>query len=271
MFGTGVIVFRETLEAALFVGILAASTRGILHRTHWLGLGIAAGIAGSILMACGMEAISSWADGLGQDLVSITILGLALGMLVWHCLWGGQHARAMVGEAQRLGLNATARTGSLWAVAIAVAMTVLREGAETVLFVAGLAAGQQGGTGIQLMAAFTGCLLGAAAGWLIYAGLGRLKPQRLFAAINILILMLAGNLASQLARLLHQAGWLPWFEASAWDLSDVLSNDSLTGTLLHGVIGYEATPSQLQVVFYVATVVLLASASAGIRRRASGS
>ena len=27
MFGTGLIVFRETLEAALFVGILAAATR----------------------------------------------------------------------------------------------------------------------------------------------------------------------------------------------------------------------------------------------------
>ena len=32
MFTTGLIVFRETLEAALFIGIMAAATRGLMGR-----------------------------------------------------------------------------------------------------------------------------------------------------------------------------------------------------------------------------------------------
>ena len=48
MFSTGLIVFRETLEAALFVGILAAATRGLAQRGLWLAGGVMAGLAGSL-------------------------------------------------------------------------------------------------------------------------------------------------------------------------------------------------------------------------------
>jgi high-affinity iron transporter len=86
MLGTGVIVFRETLEAALFVGIVAASTRGVLHRGRWLILGVSAGIIGSLAIASAMRWISSLADGLGQDFLTGIILSAALLMLAWHCI-----------------------------------------------------------------------------------------------------------------------------------------------------------------------------------------
>ena len=44
MFATALIVFREVLEAALIVGIVAAATRGINGRARWIGAGIGAGI-----------------------------------------------------------------------------------------------------------------------------------------------------------------------------------------------------------------------------------
>jgi len=43
MFGTALIVFREVLEAALIIGIVAAATRGIPRRNRWIGAGLAAG------------------------------------------------------------------------------------------------------------------------------------------------------------------------------------------------------------------------------------
>jgi high-affinity iron transporter len=61
MFGTTLIVFRETLEAALFIGIIAASTQGILHRTKWLSTGILIGALGSFLLASMMKQLSDWA------------------------------------------------------------------------------------------------------------------------------------------------------------------------------------------------------------------
>lgn len=267
MFGTGLIVFRETLEAALFVGILAAATRTVEHRTRWLALGAALGVLGSLLMAAAMGQISDWANGLGQDMVNAAILVTALFMLAWHTIWVSTHAQQMTKDARRLGVDAAQSSGALWAVTLAVAMTVLREGAETVLFVTGLVTGSTQGVGTMMMGAVLGLVLGVTVGWLIYSGLGQVQPKRLFAITNVLILLLAGNLASQLAKTLQQADWLNWLSDNAWDSSSVLSNDSLMGVLMHGVVGYDASPSQLQVLFYVLTSVLIWLSARHIRLR----
>ena len=179
MFGTGLIVFRETLEAALFVGIVAAATQSLANRTRWLALGAALGLLGSLLMAAAMDLISNWANGLGQDWVNAAILGIALVMLAWHTIWVSAHAKEMTQDARRLGVDAARGTGTLWAVALAVAMTVSREGAETVLFVAGLTTASSEGIGAMMIGASLGLVLGISAGWLVYSGLGRVQPRRL--------------------------------------------------------------------------------------------
>jgi len=145
----------------------------------------------------------------------------------------------------------------LWALSIAVGLSVLREGAETVLFVAGLVSGSEESAFTVSISVLAGLASGALAGFLVYTGLGKVKPQRLFAVTNALILLLAGNLASQLAKTLNQADVLPYLSDSAWDISSLLPNESAPGMLLHGVIGYDANPMQLQLVFYAATVALI--------------
>src|SRR2546430_2285075 len=109
MFATALIVFRETLEAALFVGIVAAATRQLAGR--------------------------------GQDVVNIGVLSLALMMLLWHCTWVAAHSREMAGEARRIGASVQQGGRRPWALTIAIALAVLREGAETVLFVGGTLTG----------------------------------------------------------------------------------------------------------------------------------
>ena len=257
MLGTGIIVFRETLEAALFIGIVAASTKGLDKRTRWLSLGVAMGMLGSLLMASAMDSISNWAEGFGTDLVTACILVIALAMLAWHCIWVSAHAKDMVKQARSLGSDAIAGNSTLWALSIAVGLSVLREGAETVLFVAGLVSGSEESAFTVSISVLAGLASGALAGFLVYTGLGKVKPQRLFAVTNALILLLAGNLASQLAKTLNQADVLPYLSDSAWDISSWLPNESAPGMLLHGVIGYDANPMQLQLVFYAATVALI--------------
>ena len=261
MFGTGLIVFRETLEAALFVGIVAASTRGVMNRTRWLSLGVTVGVCGSVLMASAMGQISSWANGIGQDIVTVCILSIALCMLAWHCIWVSPNSNQMVKDAKTIGTSTAQGHQTLWALAIAVALSVLREGAETVLFVAGLMSGSTETQGALISSVTIGLAIGAFAGWLIYAGLGQVKPQRLFAVTNILILMLAGSLASQLAKTANQADWISLFGEHAWDISALLPNDSVIGMVLHGVFGFEASPTQLQVLFYLGTTILIGMAA----------
>ena len=87
MFGTALIVFREVLEAALIVGIVAAATRGIQGRARWIAAGVAAGVFGSLAVAAGAGALSQLAEGMGQELFNATILGVAVAMLAWHNIW----------------------------------------------------------------------------------------------------------------------------------------------------------------------------------------
>ena len=87
MFGSAIIVFRESLEAALLIGIIAAATRGLTGRNLWLAIGIGAGLGGALVVAGLTETIAEMAEGAGQELFNAAILGIAVLMLGWHNIW----------------------------------------------------------------------------------------------------------------------------------------------------------------------------------------
>lgn len=266
MFATALIVFRETLEAALFVGIVAAATRGLAGRAGWLAGGVAAGVLGALALAAGADTISALANGIGQDLVNVGILGAALLMLAWHCIWVSTHGREMSQDARRLGTSVRQGSRTPRALVAVVALAVLREGAETVLFVSGLATGTPADAGGMAAAAALGLAAGAAMGVLIYLGLSRIKPHHLFAVTNAFIVLLAAAIASQLARALAQSGLVDAWSSTLWDTSAILRMDSPVGVVLHALAGYDARPSGLQLAFYVGTLVIIGLATHQVRR-----
>lgn len=263
MFGAAIIVFRETLEAALFVGIMAAATRGLAGRTRWLTAGVLAGAIGALALAASAEQIGALADGVGQDLLNAGILFIALAMLAWHCVWVSNQGVQVAAQARELGTSFKDSQRPPWALMTVVALSVLREGAETVLFVAGYAT-SSGASG-TVPGAFIGVLLGSAVGAVIYLGLARVPMRRVFSVTNTLILLLAASIGSQLARALSQAGVISAWGQPVWDTSGVLRVDSPLGTFAHALVGYDAQPTGLQVAFYLLTVLAIVSGSRWVR------
>jgi high-affinity iron transporter len=263
MFGTAIIVFRETLEAALFVGIMASATRGLAGRSRRLAAGVLAGSAGALALAAGAERISALADGVGQDLVNAGILAVALAMLTWHCVWVSNRGAQAAADARAVGSAFKQGQHAPWALTVVVALSVLREGAETVLFVAGYAAGS--GAADTIAGAVMGVLCGVAMGGLIYLGLSHVPIKRMFAVTNTLILLLAASIASQLARALSQAGVISVGGQPVWDTSALLRIDSPVGTLAHALLGYEAQPTGLQLTFYVLALLVIWSGARWMR------
>jgi high-affinity iron transporter len=47
MLATAIVVFRETLEAALIVGIVLAASAGVAGNRRWVGLGVLGGVLGA--------------------------------------------------------------------------------------------------------------------------------------------------------------------------------------------------------------------------------
>ena len=109
-----------------------------------------------------------------------------------------------------------------------------------------------------------GMLVGAASGAALYLGLVRIPLHRLFVVTSWLILLLAAGMASQAAAFLLQADLLPSLGANLWDTSSLLAEQSIAGKVLHTLIGYTAQPAGIQLVFYVATVLLIGGLMRGL-------
>jgi high-affinity iron transporter len=100
---------------------------------------------------------------------------------------------------------------------------------------------------------------GVAAGAAIYLGLVSIPLRHLFAVTSWLVLLLAAGMASQGAAFLLQADLLPPLGPSLWDTSFLLAEHSLAGRVLHTLIGYTAQPAGIQLVFYLATLIVIGS------------
>ena len=256
MLATAIIVFREVLEAALIVGIVLAASRGIAIAALWIAGGIAAGMIGATLVAAGAETIASAAAGMGQEVFNAAILLAAVAMLGWHNIWMTTHGREMAIAANRLGSEVREGARPLWALALVVGLAVLREGSEVVLFLYGIAASAGGAGGMALGGAL-GVLGGVMAGAALYYGLVSIPLRHLFAVTGWMVLLLAAGMAAQAAAFLAQADLVPSLGNQLWDTSFLLTDDSLVGKVLHTLIGYTAQPAGIQVVFYVATLIVI--------------
>jgi high-affinity iron transporter len=255
--GIAVLVFREVLEAALIVSVVFAATRGVPRRTRWIGAGIVAGVLGAIVVALSAGAIAEAAAGMGQELFNATVLFAAVAMIGWHAIWMATHGREMAMQMQAIGSEVSVGRRPLAALLIVVALAVLREGSEVVLFLFAQAAGGSGWIDVASGLAL-GVAAGSATGIALYLGLLRIPIRHFFTATNWLLLLLAAGMASQAARFLVQADLLPPLGPRLWDTSALLSDRSVLGQTLHALVGYDAHPAGIQVLFYIVTGALIA-------------
>jgi len=255
MLATGIIVFREVLEAALIVSIVLAASMGAQGRGYWVSAGVATGVIGAGVVALFASSIAAAVSGVGQELFNATILLLAVGMLGWHIIWMSHHGRELAASARAIGKAVISGSRPLYVLAVVCGVAVLREGSETVLFLYGIAAG--GGAGAVSLAAggALGLAGGIGIGAVLYLGLLRIPTQRLFAVTNWMVLLLAAGMAAQAAGFLVQADLLPALGEAVWDTSAALSEKSLVGKALHTLIGYVSRPDGIQFLFYLATLV----------------
>jgi len=267
--GVALLVFREVLEAALIISIICAATRDVPRRTLYVTAGIGIGIVGAMLVAWGASIITGLANGSGQELFNACVLLAAVAMIGWHVLWMSKHGRELTQHLGAIGSAVSAGSRSLSILLSVVALAVLREGSEIVLFLDGMSM-----SGIGAMGLISGIALGVSGGALLgfalYFGLLRVPMKHFFSVTNWMLVLLAAGLASTAARFLVQANCLPVFGTQIWDTSGLLANGSLAGRTLGVLIGYDARPAGIQVVFYTMTLLLLVVGTKWLKFAESG-
>ncbi|MEO9079443.1 MAG: FTR1 family protein [Rhodanobacter sp.] len=252
MWGIALLVFREVLEAALIVTVVAAATRGVARRAWFIGGGIGLGVLGALLVATFAGVIASAASGVGQELFNACVLFAAVLMIGWHVIWMSTHGRELAQHMKAVGGSVQTGASSLSLLLAVVALAVLREGSEVVLFLYGMMAGGADGLVRGLVIGIAG---GTTVGFLLYFGLLRIPLRYFFTATNWMLVLLAAGLASSAVRYLVQANLLPELGSQIWDSSWLLSDGSVVGKMLHILMGYEARPSGIQLIVYAVVVV----------------
>jgi high-affinity iron transporter len=254
MAGALIIVLREVIEAGLIVGIVLAATRTLPSRGLYVAAGILAGLLGAALVAAFAGALSNALAGAGQEVFNAAILGIAVVMLGWHNIWMARHGRQIGEDMRRLGRDVLSGSRSLAALAIVVAVAVLREASEVVLFLYGVVI-SSGESGLSLLlGGLLGLMIGAVISALTYGGLAVIPPRHLFKVTSVLIGFMAAGMAAQGVAFLEQADIATALGDAVWNTSSVLADNSIAGRVLHTLFGYTGRPTELQLVVYLATL-----------------
>jgi high-affinity iron transporter len=251
MLASFLIMFREGVEAALIVGIIASylrqTGRSSLMKSIWIGIGLATSIC--FLLAIVLQTTSQNYPQKEQELFAAVISAIAIGVLTWMVFWMRRAARSIKGELQSQ-VDAAASHGDRWGLAM-VGMSFLavaREGLESVVF---LLATLQQNVGWQ---APLGALLGYAAAILvgigIYQGGVKIDLRKFFRWTGGLIITIAAGLCAATLRAAHEAGVWNLLQDTAFDASEVLPTHSIIGSILAGIFGYSDAPSVGEVYAY---------------------
>ena len=254
MWAVALLVFREVLEAALIVSVVVAATRGVPRRGWFVGGGIALGVFGALLVAWSADLLAGAFSGVGQELFNAGVLLAAVAMIGWHVLWMSSHGRELSQQMQAVGSAVQRGASPIGLLLAVVALAVLREGSEVVLFLYGMRAGGAEHLWVGLT---IGVAAGATLGIVLYAGLLRIPMRHFFSATNAMLVLLAAGLAATAARYLIQANLLPAWGQPMWDSSWLLGNGSLLGQTAHILVGYDAQPAGMQLLFYALTLLAL--------------
>ena len=250
------IMFREGVEAALIVGIIAS----YLHQTGrsawmpvvWIGILLA--LAMSLAVGAVLQFLSAEFPQKAQELFEAIIGLIAVFVLTSMVFWMRKAARSIKAELHH-SIDAAFQTPRHKGVGLIlmVFFAVAREGLESVFFL--LAAFQQSEGAAAPLGALLGILLAAAVGYGIFKGGLRLNLRRFFRWTGVFILIIAAGILANSVMAFHEAGLWNYFQTVVFDTSDMLPLDSTLGSILAGVFGYIATPTVSEVVAYVAFLI----------------
>lgn len=242
LLNTFFIVWRESLEALLVIGVLAAwiarqPDPAPLRRR------LAGGVAGGVVLAgvLGLAALQAGSElqGRALDLTRLAVVATAAGLMLHMVVWMHGHARHL-----RQALESRAAGAGRWGGMAAVAgLAAAREGAETVVFLSGIGAGSgAGGALMQALAALGGLALAVACAALLVRGARGLALRRLMQASEWALLLVGSALVmaavdQAIALELLGPGWDPVWDAGAW-----LDDGHGLGRVLADFTGYRARP-----------------------------
>jgi high-affinity iron transporter len=235
-----IIILREVLEAALIISVLLAISQQLKISRKWLFFALLIGLAGASVYATYIEIVSMAMEGVGQEVVNASLHLLIYGFIVMliFSIKDRAYYRYLV-----------------LAMASCVAMAIIREGSEIVIYIGGFISSPELFVSVSI-GSIIGAGIGISIGVFFYYLIASLSLNNGVRFGLLLLILIAGGMILQATQLLIQAD-LIISQQPLWDSSSLISERSLIGQLLYALLGYEATPTPIQIFCYIASLILM--------------
>jgi high-affinity iron transporter len=249
-------MLREGIEAALIVGIVASYLKQT-GRSQWMpGVWVGVALACALCLGLGLvlDHVNAEFPQRQQELFEGLVGLLATVILTSMVFWMKKAARSIKAEIHDSIDNALGGHDRQGLALIGmVFFAVGREGLESVFFLLAIVEQSQG------WAVPIGATLGLASavgvGFAIYYGGVKLDLRRFFRWTGVFIIFVAAGLLATSLRAFHEAGLWNGLQKIAFDISGVLPQDSVLGTLLSGFFGYQEAPTVGEIALYLAFLI----------------
>jgi high-affinity iron transporter len=254
LFGSGLIGLREGLEAAIVVTILVAFLVKSDRRDalKWVWLGVGAAIAVTVLVFVAIQFSAYTITGLGAEAIAGIASLVAVAIVTTMVLWMKSAAAGLSGEL-RSNMSKALETGAV-AVTLLAFLAVGREGVETALFMVGYAEAE---TAWPLIGLIVGVLIAAAIAYGMYAGAIRINLAKFFSYTGVFLIIVAAGILSYGIGALQTVGWLPGLASKAFDITSWFNWSAWYGEVIQGIFNITPTPTVLQLVAWLAYLVIV--------------
>jgi len=280
MSNTVFIVWRESIEAMLVIGILytwlknQACDNPVEARTgmRFLWAGVVAGIVLASALAFIMLSIQSELAGEALEDFQIAIMLIAAVLIVQMVLWMRRHGRTLKSDLES-GLQRAHEQANWWGMSALAAIAVGREGAETVIFLYGAGLANNHGLMPFIVSAASGFMLAFLTFWLLSRSTRFFSWRLFFRFSEILLLLLAAALVIDGVDRMIGLGWVPAIIDPVWNSRFLLDDNNRFGGIVASFTGYRSQPALTilltYITYWIVVGILLqrSSQSAAVKKR----
>ena len=247
MIASFLITFRETLEAALVVGIIL----GFLVKTkntkynNIVYTGIGAGIIGSIISAVLFINLAGGFTGRAEEIFEGIAMLVGAFLLTTMILWMMNQKNIAKELKQKVSYDI--KNKDKFGLFFLVFISVLREGVETVIFL-GAASFVNGPN--TLLGGMIGVVSAIFIGYLIFVASVKINVKKFFNMSSFLLILFAAGLTAHGVHELQEAAVLPTYIEHVYDINHFVNEKGTAGSLMKGLFGYNGNPSLIEIICY---------------------
>ncbi|MFZ3167612.1 MAG: FTR1 family protein [Candidatus Methanoperedens sp.] len=264
MLASFLITFREALEAALIIGIIAAyvAKLGRKDLNRYINIGIISALVASLAVAFLFKVVYGELQGTAEQLFEGAAALLAAVVLTYMIFWMAQNSKQIKGEVQEK-IDLSISKGQMFGIAVLSFVAVFREGVETVLFLGTLAIQDP----VDTISGFIiGLILVIALSFIMFKGIYRLDVGRFFRYTSVLLIIFSAGLVAVSVHEFNEAGIIPGVIDHVWDVNPpqnpdgsypALHENGLIGESLKALMGYNGNPSLTEIIAYIGYWIII--------------